>query len=72
MLQDENAKFEPPSESDYTPNGYQAKRFVEHGQRAKRGLCVDAQGPHWGRGVLTPRILLYYTEKGGDAPRHND
>ena len=45
MLQDENAKFEPPSESDYTPNGYQAKRFVEHGQRAKRGLCVDAQGP---------------------------
>ena len=45
MLQDENAKFEPPSESDYTPNGYQAKRFVEHGQRAKRGLCVDAQEP---------------------------
>jgi len=45
MLQDENAKFEPPSESDYTPNGYQAKRFVEHGQRAKRGLCVGAQEP---------------------------
>ena len=45
ILQDENAKFEPPSESDYTPNGYQAKRFVEHGQRAKRELCVDAQAP---------------------------